>query len=221
MPNNNNTNGRSYVSGKFGLELDHSAAGWLWGAEGGMPTAEVIQEKVGPDHLPHKHSGGVKYEDIGLTFGTGMSKNFWQWLEDSFNYNYSRRSGAIVGANFDHHETSRLSFYNALATELAFPALDAAAKDPAKVNCKLTPEYTRYAVSPSGGARIGGSENRTVQRKWHRSDFRVRIDGLDDRDTRRVVAVDSISLKQKVQQHNVGEVRDYQVEPTQIEYPNI
>ena len=130
---------RAYVAGNFGLELDGINAGWLATVEGGMPTTEVIQERIGPDHLQHKHIGGVKYEDISLAFGTGMSKEFWKWIQKSFDHNHERRNGAVVAANFNLKETSRLSFHNALIGELGFPSLDASAKDPARVSCKLTP----------------------------------------------------------------------------------
>jgi hypothetical protein len=46
-------------------ELDFSrAGGWISSVEGGHATADVVNEKVGPDHIVHKHIAGVKYEDI-------------------------------------------------------------------------------------------------------------------------------------------------------------
>lgn len=213
---------RGYVGGNFGIELDgHANAGWLWSAEGGMATTEVIQEKTGPDAIQHKHISGLKYEDISIVFGTGMSEEFWEWVQSSFSKrNYERRSGAIVAANFNLRESSRLEFYDALVTELGLPALDATSKEPAKVTCKITPELTRMKLA-GGKEMVGGSQNRGVQRKWHRSDFRLRVDGLNEQGTMRVNQVEAITLKQKLQPFQVGELRDYQIEPTQIEYPNL
>ncbi len=214
---------RSYVAGNFGLEFDSKGnAGWLASFEGGMPTSDVIAEKVGPDHLVHKHIGGVKYEDITLSFGTGMSREFWTWLEASLvKRDYVRKSGAVVASNFDLRETSRIDFYNAVVAELGFPALDASSKDAARVTCRITPEYTRVKVTPRGGSTVGGSQDRSKQRKWHRSDFRYRDDNLNPEDCARVSQIEAITIKQTVQPFKVGELRDYQVEPTLIEYPNL
>lgn len=52
------------------VHLDLSqAGGWVQSVqsvEGGHATADVVNEKVGPDHIIHKHIGGVKYENILL-----------------------------------------------------------------------------------------------------------------------------------------------------------
>src|SRR5262245_36314796 len=106
---------RGYVAGNFGIELDGLNAGWLQSFEGGMAVTDVVTEKLGPDHLSHRHIAGLKYEDITCTFGTGMSKSFFKWLGDSFtSRDYTRRNGAIVSANYNFKETSRLTFTNAL-----------------------------------------------------------------------------------------------------------
>ena len=65
---------RTYTAGKFALELDGLFAGWVFSTEGGNATGDVVVEKVGEDHIERKHIGGVKYEDITVTCGTGMSK---------------------------------------------------------------------------------------------------------------------------------------------------
>src|SRR5947209_7033946 len=86
--------GRGYIAGKFALELDGINAGWLFNAEGGQAGADVVTEKLGPDHIAKKHIAGVKYDDITLVFGTGMSKAVYNWMNDSFMHNYSRKNGA-------------------------------------------------------------------------------------------------------------------------------
>ncbi|MSP62112.1 MAG: hypothetical protein EXR72_17615 [Myxococcales bacterium] len=213
---------RGYVAGNFGLELDGSPnAGWLGSCEGGMGTAEVIQEKIGPDHLRHKHLSTTKYEDIGLTFGSGMSKEFWLWLQQSLNQDYVRHNGAVVASNFDMKETSRLAFYSALITEVGFPMVSGSSKDPVRVNVKLSPEYTKFSVSPNGGQQVTGSKRQDIQQRWHCSDFRFKIDGLNAEDCKSVSQVEAIVIKQKVVELSLGEERGAMREPVQIEYPNI
>jgi hypothetical protein len=213
---------RAYVSGKFALELDNANAGWLFNAEGGHATSDVVTEKLGPDHIQKKHLAGVKYETITLTFGTGMSKGCYNWIKDSFDHKYSRHNGAIVAATFDHKEMSRLTFYESLIEEVGLPALDASSKDACKMTLKLTPEKTRLTQTLAGGP---GIQNKFpikpgVQKQWLPANFRLRIDGLQDACTR-VNKIEAITIKQKNTEDPVGEWRDYNKEPCYLEIPNL
>src|SRR5258708_34582184 len=92
---------RSYTAGKFGLEVGKVAAGWVQSVEGGHATSDVVVEKVGADHLQHKHIGGVKYEDISVSCGTGMSKAFYEWIKPSFDRQHMRNDGASHPGDYD------------------------------------------------------------------------------------------------------------------------
>lgn len=213
---------RGYVAGKYGLEIDGISAGWLWSAEGGHATSDVVTEKLGPDHIAKKHLGPLKYEDISLQCGTGMSKGFYEWIKTSFDHKYQRKNGAIIAADYDYNEHSRLTFYNALMTEVGFPALDAASKDAAKMTIKFKPEYTRTTTTTGGPSVAGGKFpiKPQVQKKWLPSNFRIRIDGLED-SCSRVNKIEAIVVKQKVIENPVGELRDYEAEPAVVEVPNL
>lgn len=213
--------GRGYVAGKYGVELDGIMAGWVWSSEGGHATSDVVQEKLGADHIIKKHVAGVKYEDMSVTCGTGMSKGFYQWIKDSFDHKYTRKNGALIAADYNYKEHSRLTFYNALITEVGFPALDAASKDACKMTIKWTPEYTRQTQS-AGGPAIAGkfSVNSQVQKKWLPANFRLKIDGLE-KACAKVNKIEALVVKQKVIEHAVGEQRDYQKEPAHVEIPNL
>ena len=211
---------RAYTAGKYALELDGIEAGWIQSAEGGHATSDVVVEKVGNDQYARKHIAGVKYEDITVNCGTGMSKGFYQWVKDSFDLKYSRKNGAIISADYNGKEHSRLTFQNALITEVGFPALDAGSKDPAKMSIKLMPEITRMTTTTDGGAITGGKykNDQAIQKKWLPSNFRLKIDGLD---CTRVNKIEAITLKQKGVQHQVGELRDAEIEPANLEVPNL
>jgi phage tail-like protein len=199
------------------IELDGVAAGWAHSAEGGHASADVVVEKPGPDGIVHKHIAGVKYEDITVNCGTGMSKNFYEWLTATFDQKYVRKNGAIITADYTGKEVSRLSFDNALISEIGFPALDASAKDTAKMTIKLTPEYTRRQAS-SGASPIKYRLGPASQKKWLPSNFRLKIDGLD---CTHVTNIGAITLKQHVIDHLVGEMRDNEKEPAYLEVPNL
>src|SRR5215216_2045558 len=83
-----------------------------------------------------------------------------------------RKNGAIITADYEGKELSRLSFHNALITEIGFPALDASSKDTAKMSIKITPEYTRRQAN-SGASLLKDRLGRTSQKQWLASNFRL------------------------------------------------
>jgi len=213
---------RGFVAGHYALELDGVAGGWLHSAEGGHATSDVVIEKLGPDHIARKHISGVKYEDITLIFGTGMSKGCYQWIKDSLDYKYSRKGGAVIACNYDHKEISRLTWYHGLISEVGLPACDAGSKDAAKMTVKLSPETTRTTTQAGGGKSVAGAfpVNSVVQKKWLPSNFRIRIDSLEEPCTK-VNKIEAITVKQKNVENAVGEMRDYEKEPANLEIPNL
>lgn len=214
---------RAYVAGKYAIELDNVQAGWVFSAEGGHATSDVVTEKLGSDNIIKKHIGGVKYEDISVTCGTGMSKGFYNWIKDSFDHKYSRQNGAIITADYDMKEHSRLTFTNALMSEIGLPALDAASKDACKMTIKFSPEYTRLTTAQGGGPSIAGGKysiKPTVQKKWLPANYRLRIDGLEE-PCMKVNKIEALTIKQKNVENAVGEMRDYEKEPAHLEVPNL
>src|SRR5258706_9344560 len=123
---------RGYVGGKYALELDGVIAGWAASIEGGYASWDVVVENSGGGKFPRKHLAGVQYEDITITCGTGMSNSFYDWIKATFSNKSTRKNGAVISADYNGKEVSRLNFFNGLITEVGFPALDAASKDSAK-----------------------------------------------------------------------------------------
>lgn len=208
----------AYSAGKYALELDGVIVGWLVSGEGGHAYADVVTEQSGPDYLVKKHIGNVKYEDITIKVSTGMSKAFYNWLADFMTGRSPRKSGSIIATDFSNRELQRLSFTNALITEVSFPALDAASKDAAYLTVKLTPEMTRQSLGKGATVRVPGDAK--AQKKWLPSNFRLKIDGLDAA-AARVNKIEAITVKQRVSTDNIGEMRDYEQEPAGLEIPNL
>jgi len=209
---------RGFVAGKFALEIDGVNGGWCKDVTGGNAKAEVVTEKMGPDHIAKKHLAGVTYEDIKITCGTGMSKGFYNWIKDSFDHKYTRKNGAIIAADYNYKEMSRMTFTNALITEVGFPALDASSKDQASMSLSWHPEITRTTTSPANTIFNSLKNDQAIQKKWLPSNFRLKIDGLD---CTRVTKIDAITVKQKVISNAVGEMRDFEQEPASVEIPNL
>jgi len=218
-------NARGYGQGKYALDLDNVKCGWVSEVDGGHAVADVVTEKLGGDWLAKKHIGNVKYEEISFKCGTGMSKALYEWIDTGFNQTHNqpgkgRQNGALIFSDYDFTELSRLNFFFSILTELGMPALDAASKDAAKMTIKFKPEYTRKQLA--NGGKITGSYkiDAKKQKQWLPANFRLRIDGLDEACSR-VNKIEAITIKQKVTENAVGEMRDYEQEATSVEVPNL
>jgi hypothetical protein len=203
-------NTRNYGAAKLALELDGQHSGWLESAEGGYATADVLT-----DSTQRKHIAGVKYEDIVLTCGTGMSKGFYDWIKASFDKRPMVKSGAIVAFDASGRPVSRLDWGNGTLTEIALPALDAASKDPAYLTVKITPASTRVAAPQAAPAPINLS-----QKKWLPSNFRLQIAGCSNACSR-VRAIDAIALTASQAPGPLGATRMIQASPRVLETPNL
>jgi phage tail-like protein len=190
---------RTFVAGHFALELAGAPAGFLQSVEGGDATADVVVEKGEEGCFAGKHIANVRYEQIALECGLGMSAAFYEWLQSTLQCRFSRKDGAIIAADFNFKELTRLSFTEGLITEFGMPALDAASKDVARMTVSISPERTQRmkgsgnTVTPCGPTK--------AQKKWLASNFRLTIDGLD---CTKVNKVDAFTIKQGVTPDNVG-----------------
>ena len=210
------TTARSFTPGRYALELDGKVIGWIDSVEGGDAVGQVVEMRNGatPD-TARKHIGAVKYEEITITCGLTVGKEMFDWIATSLAGKVTRKNGSIIAADYNYKAISSLKFFNALITEIGFPALDASSKDVAKMTIKFAPEYTRTAkggqVQPPPGAGI-------KQKAWLCSNFKLTIGGLD---CTRVNKIDAIVIKQIVQNDMVGITRDPVKVPSHVEIPNL
>jgi len=204
---------------RYALELDGALAGWLWSFEGGQATGEVITEDLGEGLLVKKHIGNVKYEDITITLGLGMSSSLYDWVSSVLSDDPTFQDAAIIGVDSSGNERLRFGFTNALITEIGMPALDAPSKDAAKMTLKIAPEMTERKAG-SGGRLSLAAPKAAAQKNWLPSNFRLTIDGMGDA-TKNVNKIEALVIKQKVTENAVGEERDFQLEPTSVQIPNL
>ena len=184
---------QSYSAGKFMLEIDGKAAGYLSSVEGGEPFAAVVAEPADAKGVVRKSPGPVAYEPIRISFGSGMEPPLYQWMADMLAGSQRAKSGAILFLNYSGNEQSRLEFTKGLITELTFPELDAGSKNPALFTLTLKPETTRVSKASSGGK--GATAPTKKQKAWSSQDFRLK---LDDLPTSKVSKIDAMTVKQAV-----------------------
>jgi hypothetical protein len=205
---------RAFVGGSSALELDGQFIDFLKSAEGGFPKADVIQEPVGPNYIVKKHIGQPKYQDIAIQSDPAMPKAIFDWIAAALAMTYVRKNGAIITADFNHVEQSRLQFNNALITEFTMPACDGSAKDPGYLTIKFAPEFTTPLAGKGSVLPAVGTKSKV----WLPSNFRLTIPGLD---CSKVSKIEALTVKQTVVPQAIGEVRDFQKQPAKLEFPNL
>ena len=177
------------------LILDGEPAGWMYAVEDNGVEAEVISDKSGDDGFVRKRIGNIKYTDIKVTVGAEMGKNFYNWIQQSFDKGRAkeiRKSGSIIAADFNYRAVLTIEFKNALITEVGFPALDARSKGDARLFVRFQPD--QRTANPSPGPINAPAFK---QKAWLASNFRISIDGLE-KPCSRVNKVEALTIKQKI-----------------------
>ncbi|MFL6007641.1 MAG: hypothetical protein ACJ744_15500 [Gaiellaceae bacterium] len=113
---------RGYTAGRFLVELDGSAAGFVESVEGGDVFSDVVMEKVGADGIAHKHLAGVRYDDLTLVVGPNMSKSFFEWIASTLDRKFTRKDGTVSFQDYTGSEKERLVWQDGLLSELAVAA---------------------------------------------------------------------------------------------------
>ncbi len=185
---------RAYAGGSIALELGGANVGLASKAFGGEPIAEVISEQPGADRVVKKHLGPLGYEPIRVEAGTGMATGFYDWIRETLERRPAPRTGSLVALDFNFREVQRTNFFNALITEIAFPAVDASKKEPANIAVTFAPEAVRFAPG-SGQPMSSVKQGPTAQKRLIPAYFRLRIDGID---CTRVATIDPVLVRQKV-----------------------
>jgi phage tail-like protein len=209
------TSTRGYATGYFALMLDGVECGFIKSIEGGTATAEVIAEAAGPSAFVKKHLGPPKYEDIVIQGGFAMGKPVYDWIKAFLETKRQRKNGSIITSDATGKARSQQDFFNALITEITFPAIDAESRDEAYLTLKFAPEYTR-SVKASGN--VTAPTRPRAQKRWMPANFRLEIDGLD---CSMVSRVESFTIRRVATTDDIGDARDYLKEPGRIEFPNL
>ena len=202
--------GQSYTAGKFMLEIEGEAAGYLSTVEGGEPFASVVSEAADADGVVRKSPGPVAYESIRISFGNGMGLVLYRWMSDMLTGDQTAKNGAIVFHNYGGIEQSRIEFDNALITEITFPELDGTSKTSGQFELTLRPETTRVSKASAGTKGPIGTGKK--QKNWSLQNFRLK---LDDLPTSKVNRIEAITVKQTV----TGDVGNLTLQPVVI--PNV
>lgn len=206
---------RSYSAGFFQLALDgEQTTAYLKSVEGGLASHEAVRERFGEHNKWLIHSSLAEIKPIKFEFGASGAEAVMKWIKKSMDKDPVRRSGQIDYGNFNTKIMLSQEFHDALITEVTFPTLDGGAKDAGYIKVGIQPwgvklEEGSGKLDPRGGLK---------QKLWNTSCFRLNIDGID---TRHVSKVESFTVKQTVKKLYAGPQRFPEVEPANIELPNL
>ena len=196
------------------LALGGKFAGFMNSVEGGYAYADVAETKTASDPIVHRHIANVKYEDITLTCGTGMTAPFYDAIKAMVALNNIRRDGTIQLIDVDYNIMSLLEFVNGLVTEVTFPALDGSSKDVARLTVKISPELT-HMKKGSGKLQVAPTP---AAKQWFTCNFHLTIPGMD---CSGVSKIEALTIKQTITASTVGQQRIIQQQPSSIDFPNL
>lgn len=203
-----------FIPGNIVLKLEGVECGHIRSVIGGNATADVISEPPGPDLVVKKHLGAVKYEDIVMQIDISLAQVVYDWIATTLKGTHQPKKGSIILANNDGIALSTLEFVNALISEVDIPAMDARSRDLSFMNLKLTSELTSYS---QGGTKVSKTEAEGAKR-WMSANFRLQIDGLD---CTHVNYIDPFLITSTFVSPNIGEPRDFEQQPIQLNVPNL
>ncbi|MBK7535728.1 MAG: hypothetical protein IPI49_10250 [Myxococcales bacterium] len=207
---------RATATGNFELMIDGCQTPcYLRSVEGGFVKAGVIDEPIGIDLMRIKHTTVREVEPITAEIGIAGATDIIKWIRSSWKKDWNRRSGHIIHADYSLKSVVEQWYYDALITETTFPTLDGSAKDATFLKIKFLPE--RIEVKPGDSNALSpniGSKQKTFQT----AGFRLRIDGVDVANTRKI---ESFTIKQGTKKVGAGNARFQELEPTKVEFPGI
>jgi hypothetical protein len=210
---------RTYATAaRHRLELEGVDVAVLRSVTGGDAVGDIVVEAPGPDLIRRKRIAGLRYTDIVVRTGADIDKSLLAWLSDTAAGKWPRKSGAIKEVDYNLNEVARQTFALGLLTEITFPELDAAGKDPAYLTLGITAEQTvRSKGSGARSAATAGAGGKAAK-MWLPANFQLSIPGLV---CTHVTKVSAVSVRQRVAESAVGELREYQQNPAALEISDV
>jgi phage tail-like protein len=215
------TKDRTYASAHFALELDGKKddVGLFRSVEGGSIKADVMTYQNGANYDRWRQLGKPKFEDIKASVGMSMSKPFYAWISEFFTGIGTRKTGAILAADYNYETRARRDFSEALIKEVTFPKLDGTDKSPAYLGVAIAVENIEF--KPGDGHKLAILSDFHKQKVWTACNFRFKLDGIPDNALKRVSKIDSFTIKQNIIEHHMGGFRGPIKCPSQMDFPSL
>lgn len=185
---------RGYAAGRYFLALDGVQCGFVKSIEGGNITAEVISEPATTGGFANKRLGTARVEPFTIAADFSMAGKLFSWIAGATAGGGRRQDGVVIACDYDNNAKTQREFFEAIITEIGFPACDAASKDATFLTVVFQPQSVRFG---KGSGKVSWAPKQGTQKLWVASNFRVEIDGLD---CTKVNKIDAITIRQGVTQ---------------------
>jgi phage tail-like protein len=214
------TNNRAYAAAHFALELDgKDDVGLFRSVEGGSIKADVMTYQNGANYDRWRQLGKPKFEDIKVAVGMSMSKPFYSWIEEFFTGKGTRKTGAIVAADYNYESRARREFSQAMVKEITFPKLDGTDKSPAYMNVAIAVENLEF--KKGDGKKLTVLSDYNKQKMWTACNFRFKLDGIPGEACKNITKIDSFTIKQNIIEYHAGGFRAPIKCPSQMDFPSL
>lgn len=130
--------------------------------------------------------------ESSITYGAGSSGLVSEWVSDFINKKPSRRTGFLFTLGARGEPVLQVGLTRAVITEVAFPALEAGLREPARI----TVGFKAEKVEPHEGGgviAVPGKDYAAKMRRWTVAAYRLRIDGVE---AGRAVRIDPLVFRQ-------------------------
>lgn len=181
-----------------------------------MEADVLVLKGSGP--IQHKHVGALKYGEITMACGPGMSRVFYDWVSSAFGPGVLRKNGAVVALDHSSKPVSRMEVREALVTSLVLPELNKSNSVPAML--MITMRSTSISMSRPSGQQNLGLYNSSQGRTWRTSDFRLTIAGLETA-CLNVTRIEALKVGEEPVVNSIGEARRMELEPGKKTVPDL
>jgi hypothetical protein len=186
------TDNRSYVAGRFAVEISEIGTTYLKSFEGGDAVQAPVTRGSRADKYPDKSPGAVRYEDATVEFQMPLPRGLWDWANAfSSPGQVPARTLTVFTYDANYTEKSRRIFENSVISLVELPALNGGSKDPGYVKMSFAIGRAKENTGTAGG-KAPQSADKASSKVMLPSNFRLTIDGLA---TNRVSQIDPISIK--------------------------
>ena len=177
------------TGGRFGVEINGYALGFVKSLEGGGLYADVVPEGSAANGATPKHLGALRCEEMILRIGMQEAKPLPELVQAMLSGKQQPFDCSLFDADFDYKVQSETRFKNVLLSEFSLPALDGSSKEAGYFTLKLAPE-SGTIVNGKGNSMAGKVGPK--QKAWLTSNFRLDIDGIP---TSRVARIEPLTVK--------------------------
>ncbi|MBA4143706.1 MAG: hypothetical protein H0X43_12060 [Nitrosospira sp.] len=182
---------------------------------GNVKGAVATESTPSGDSPPMKNISSLTFEPMVVSTGISMGKSLHAWIRATMDKPDVRKNGYIVAANSDRRAVAFRHFHNALITEIRLPALDVDSRDDAFLTIRFDAE--KIIDKDGDGSNLSDAID-TMQQKWPRSSFRLRVGDLP---CSHVCKIDSFTIRQVLVPEVRGDFRFSTRTLTRLEIPNL